>query len=63
MSQQAIPFMFPPSTVQLIVEGLSELPYKRVASTIEQIVTHANAALQPPAPPAPPARRRKPASE
>lgn len=51
----------PADAVQLIVEGLGELPHRKVAALIEHIVRVANAQLTPPAPPK--RSRKKPAQE
>lgn len=61
-------FQFDTATLDLVLEGLAELPYKRVAGTIEQIATvarrqaaeteaEAQAAISPAAPAAEPAVR------
>jgi hypothetical protein len=54
-----IPYEFDEPTVALILEGLSHLPYRRVAGAIAQIERHARATLNPP-PPTKPKRERKP---
>jgi hypothetical protein len=45
-----IDYQFDPQTVDLILEGLSKLPYERVANTINAIAQHARATLNPPKP-------------
>lgn len=64
---QTVHYEFDPATVDLVLEGLAELPYKRVASTIDRIHQHALNTLQPPAPqeadePRAPARRLRSSS-
>ena len=58
---RTVPFAFDAATVDLVLEGLAELPYKRVAATIQSIHAHALHTLSAPpqaAPePAVPARR------
>jgi hypothetical protein len=50
-----ISYEFDPPTVDLILEGLSHLPHRRVASVMEQIRAHAVATLNPP----PPKKRKR----
>jgi hypothetical protein len=52
-----ISYEFDAPTVELILEGLSYLPHRRVASVMEQIRAHAVATLNPPPPNK---RKRKP---
>jgi hypothetical protein len=51
-----IPFQFDAQTVDLILEGLSHLPYRRSADAINSIAQHARETLNPPKP----ARKAKP---
>lgn len=48
MPTPMIPYEFDPATVDLILEGLSHLQYRRVAGAIAQIEQHARATLSPP---------------
>jgi hypothetical protein len=61
MDQPTIPFQFDPATVDLVIEGLSELPYKRVANTILAIATHTRDTLAKQREPVKRTRRAKPA--
>jgi hypothetical protein len=48
MTSPMINYQFDEPTVALILEGLSFLPYRRVAGAIAQIEQHARATLSPP---------------
>lgn len=61
MTAPLIPYEFDLATVDLILEGLSHLQYRRVAGVIAQIEGHARATLNPP--PAKKKRERKPKAE
>ena len=58
MTSPMIHYEFDESTVALILEGLSHLPYRRVAGAIAQIEQHARVTLNPPKP----KRQRRPST-
>ena len=53
MADPIITYQFDQRTVALILEGLAELPYKRVHAVMQGIAQHAKAMLNPPAPETP----------
>lgn len=58
---QMISYQFDEPTVALILEGLSHLPYRRVAGAIAQMEQHARQTLNPPKKPK--RQRKAPAKE
>lgn len=55
-----IDYQFDAQTVDLILEGLSKLPYERSVTAINSIAQHARATLNPPPEPK---KKRKPAAK
>lgn len=53
-----VPYEFDIATIRLVVRGLGKLPHEEVDATINRIVDHANAVLNPP-PVVKPKRKKK----